>query len=117
MTPALRDEPTPPVRARVLSLDRAAIEQGLARRQRYKYVTPRVVAEDGGWKVVSPNCSRAIDPDGGEIDIAWLRPGPQGWLLHARDHAAGTWVLRSPALPLHQAIALLCEDPNREFWQ
>jgi hypothetical protein len=41
--------------------------------QPLQYV-PRVLREGLGWKVVSPNCSRNIDREGGEIDIAWLVP-------------------------------------------
>ena len=44
--------------APVLSLVRARIERALRRRQRYRYVTPRVVAEGAGWLVLCANCSR-----------------------------------------------------------
>ncbi len=101
----------------VLPLDALRIERALARRQRYKYVHPQVVPEGEGWKVVSPNCSRNVDPDGGEIDIAWLRPQPDaGWLLFARDHAEGGWRLCREG-PLPVLLDLLCADPAREFWQ
>lgn len=105
---------------RVVALDRARIARALAQRARYRYVRPRVVpafAEGPGWKIVSPNCSRNIDPDGGEIDIAWLMPiDGGGWCLHARDHAQGRWVLRDRGLSLQDALARLCADPAREFW-
>lgn len=105
---------------RVVALDRARIAQALARRERYKYVRPRVLpatAEGRGWKIVSPNCSRNIDPDGGEIDIAWLMPTDgDGWRLHARDHARGCWVLHGEGLSLRAAMSLVCADPAREFW-
>ena len=108
----------------VLPLDALRIERALARRQRYKYVHPRVVPEGDGWKVVSPNCSRNVDPEGGEIDIAWLRPtaepGAAGWQLHApehdHDHAEGRWRLSRQG-PLHELLDLLCADPAREFWR
>ncbi|HLO93602.1 MAG TPA: hypothetical protein VK195_04735 [Burkholderiaceae bacterium] len=101
----------------VLPLDALRIERALARRQRYKYVHPRVVSEGGGWKIVSPNCSRNVHPEGGEIDIAWLLPAGQAdWQLHARDHAQGCWRLRRQS-PLHELLALLCADPAREFWR
>ena len=101
----------------VLPLDALRIERALARRQRYKYVHPRVVAEGEGWKVVSPNCSRNVDPDGGEIDIAWLQPaGEAGWQLHARCADAGGWRLSRQG-PLHELLDLLCADPAREFWR
>lgn len=110
----------PPPSGRVLPLDALRIERALARRQRYKYVHPRVVAEREGWKVVSPNCSRNVDPAGGDIDIAWLRPtgepGEAAWQLHARDHAQGSWRLSRQG-PLHELLHLLCADPAREFWR
>ena len=102
----------------VVTLDRLRIERGIGRRGRYRYVVPRVEREGLGWKVVSPNCSRNVDPLGGEIDIAWLVPTSDGrWLLHARDHAQGCWQLRGAGLTLADALARLCEDPAREFWQ
>lgn len=102
----------------VLPIDRARIARALARRSRYKYVRPRVEREGPGWKVVSPNCSRNVDPAGGEIGIAWLVPASGGhWLLHARDHAQGCWVLKAAGLRLDEALQRLCSDPAREFWQ
>lgn len=101
----------------VFALDRVRIERALARRARYRYVHPRVERAGPGWKVVSPNCSRTVDASGGEIEIAWLVPERSGrWRLHARDHAAGTWVLKSAGLDLPAALARLCEDPLREYW-
>lgn len=137
--------PTLPGHAQVLSLDARRIERALAQRARYKYVRPRVVHEGLGWKVVSPNCSRNIDAQGGEIDIAWLVPlesvpgrsqvdsSPSGglarsdrsggsvhgggWLLFSRDHAHDCWQLRHRESSLPAALARLCADPDREFWQ
>lgn len=101
----------------VLALDARRIEKAVAQRARYKYVRPRVEREGLGWKVVSPNCSRNIDPQGGEIDIAWLVPNHQGgWLLYARDHRQDCWQLRGhDALPA--LLARLSADAQREFWQ
>jgi len=109
----------------VYVLDRVRIEVALEARSRYKYVHPRVLREGLGWKVVSPNCSRNVDAEGGEIDIAWLvptgdgtEPGrPSGWLLHARDHAQGCWQLKLRAATLAEALAQLVSDPDRSFWQ
>jgi len=101
----------------VVSLDRVAIARALAARHRYKYVQPRVEPEADGWKVVSPNCSRSVDAGGGDIDIAWLRRDARGWTLYARDHALAAWLPKLSERPLVQALALLCEDPNRDFWQ
>ena len=108
-------------------LDRVRIEVALEARSRYKYVQPRVLREGEGWKIVSPNCSRNIAPDGGEIDIAWLVPVPShdpglpglpsAWLLHARDHARACWTLKLRAATLADALARLVADPAREYWQ
>jgi hypothetical protein len=90
----------------------------LRRRERYKYVRPRVEREGSGWKIVSPNCSRNVDPDGGEIDIAWLVPDNEGrWLLHARDHERGCWVLKATGVTLEQALEQVRADPLREYWK
>ena len=101
----------------VLSLDRRRIEKSLKARTRYKYVHPRVLREGLGWKIVSPNCSRNIDADGGEIDIAWLVPQSGGWLLFSRDHEQDCWRLRLQDNALFTLLAHLCADPEREFWQ
>jgi len=113
-----RGPPTRPETGNVFALDRARIERGIAQRERYKYVVPRVEPEGLGWKIVSPNCSRNVDPQGGEIDIAWLVPASDGrWLLHARDHAKGCWLLRGTGLTLADALGQVCADPAREYWQ
>ena len=102
----------------VLALDRARIARALARRQRYKYVRPRVEREGLGWKVVSPNCSRSVDATGGEIAIAWLVPGSNGqWLLHARDHDQACWVLKASGLRLDEPLGRPRAAPKREFRQ
>lgn len=104
-------------RSEVVPLERVRIEKALATRERYKYVQPRVEREGAGWKVVSPNCSRTVNADGGEIDIAWLVPtGTGAWQLHARDHARGTWVPKAQASNLDEALAKLCADVLHEFW-
>jgi hypothetical protein len=103
--------------APVLSLTQARIERALRQRTRYRYVAPRVVAEGAGWLVLSANCSRNIDPAGGEIPIAWLLPDSAGtWTLHARDHAQATWVARDVGLALDLALQQLCSDPERVYW-
>jgi len=105
--------------ARVLELAPARMLRALRRRGRYKYVQPRVVREGLGWKIVSPNCSRNIEPDGGEIDIAWLVPdGDTGaWLLFSRDHAQDCWMMRRRDARLAPLLEHVCLDPQREFWQ
>lgn len=94
------------------------IEQALRQRSRYRYVQPRIAREGLGWKIVSPNCSRNVDRDGGEIDIAWLVPCNEGgWLLYARDHVEGCWRLLRCEPALEPLLEHLCADPAREFWQ
>ncbi|MBI5717780.1 MAG: hypothetical protein HZC37_08845 [Burkholderiales bacterium] len=106
-----------PTRGPLVDLARVRIERALPRRERYKYVHPRVEREGAGWKIVSPNCSRNIDPHGGEIHIAWFVPAHEGlWLLHARDHAQGCWRPCAAAMPIDAALTLVCEDPERVFW-
>lgn len=101
----------------VFSFERARIERALPQRHRYRYVQPRVEAEGAGWKVVSPNCSRSIDPEGGEIDIVWFEPQPGGlWRLHARDHATACWRPTAEGLSLDQAIERVLADPVGAYW-
>jgi hypothetical protein len=119
VTTEARRDALPPAAAGapVLDFARRHIERALARRARYRYVRPRVVAESGGWKVVSPNCSRRVDPQGGEIPIALFAPGGGGWHLYARDHDAQRWVPVLQERRLSEALAHLLADPAREFWQ
>jgi hypothetical protein len=108
-----------PVAGSVMALDAARIEKALAGRLRYRYVQPRVQALGAGWAIVSPNCSRNIDPGGGDIDIAWFEPAPGTpalWRLHRRDHARAAWVLHAEGLSLGQALAQVCRDPLGIWW-
>ncbi|MDE2372306.1 MAG: hypothetical protein KGN16_25275 [Burkholderiales bacterium] len=101
----------------VLPFVPARILHALSARRRYKYVHPRVEAEGAGWKIVSPNCSRNIDPAGGEIDIAWIVAAPRGsWRVHARDHRRQAWKLRDTTTSLDEALERVCADPLREYW-
>jgi hypothetical protein len=102
------------------------IVQALAGRTRYRYVQPLVQAmppaQGAGWVIVSPNCSRQIDPAGGHIPIAWLEPSHAEvqadtlWLLHARDHALQRWVSEAGAMSLDDALQCICQDPLGRFW-
>ena len=111
----------PPPATPVVALDARRIQRALEGRSRYRYVQPGLhavaAADGGGWAVRSPNCSRNIDAQGGEIPIAWFQPG-QGnrWRLHAYDHAASAWVLQADDLALAQALALVCADDARLYW-
>jgi hypothetical protein len=101
----------------VVDLDAHRILRALDGRSRYQYVSPRIEREGRGWKIVSPNCSRNIDRAGGEVAIAWLEPLADGrWQLHGRDHAQGRWVLTASGLLLADALALVCDDPDRRYW-
>ena len=116
--PGSPDSPAPPSGASVFDLDLRRIERALSHRTRYKYVHPRVEREGAGWKLVAPNCSRKIDAQGRDINIASFQPDSQGhWQLYARDHAAQCWRLKHSGLTLTQALEQVCVDVDREFWQ
>jgi hypothetical protein len=101
----------------VVALAPARILQALAGRSRYRYVQPRIEPEGAGWKVFSPNCSRSIHPDGGEIPIAWIEPAGRGrWALHSFDHGRSTWCLEATALSLGEALGRVCGDVLGRFW-
>lgn len=88
----------------------------LQERVRYRYVQPVVVPAARGWKIVSPCCSRNVDPHGGIIDVAWLEPWMGGWRLHARDHRLQRWVPHSEAAELAPLLDQICVDSERVFW-
>lgn len=100
-------------------LDRKRIERALKSRQRYRYVSPKVVAAAGGYLIESPCCSRNIDAEGGVVDVALLHyDAPSGvWQLFRKDHKTRAWELHS----VHQRLASLTDalnaDPARVFWQ
>lgn len=99
-------------------VDRKRIERSLARRERYRYVSPTVLPAPDGYLITSPCCSRNVDPDGGEIAIARLVFAPERrmWQLLRRDHAAGAWVAYFEYANLAALLAYLNEDPERLFW-
>lgn len=100
-------------------LDLRRIERALRDRQRYRYVEPRVLPDAEGYLVRSSCCSRNIDPEGGEIDVAWLRwrESPAGWLLMRKVHATGNWIEDSAFARLPDLFERLNTDPERLFWQ
>lgn len=108
---------TPPAHPNELDLHR--IERALRDRKRYRYVTPKVVAAEDGYLVRSPCCSRTVDPEGGEIDVAWLRwcESPRGWELLGKDHRGGRWIADSAFTRLPDLLNRLNHDPDRKFWQ
>ncbi len=99
-------------------LDLRRIERALRDRKRYRYVTPKVAPAESGYLIRSACCSRNIDPEGGEIDVALLcwHMSPPGWALMRRDHDAATWVLDSAFARLAELFERLNGDPDRIFW-
>ncbi|MTJ79509.1 MAG: hypothetical protein F8N37_00600 [Telmatospirillum sp.] len=102
-----------------IALDKCRIQRALEDRQRYRYVSPRVREVDGGFLIDSPCCSRTVDPEGGYVDIAFLRHEPDtgGWWLYRKNHAIGEWECDSIHARLVDLLRLLCGDPLRRFWQ
>jgi hypothetical protein len=98
-------------------VDRKRIERALRKRKRYRYVTPQVHPVAGGYQIVSPCCSRNIDPEGGPIDIARLEFRERRWRLSYKDHRAGCWIEHGEYPGLPEILMLLNEDPERKFWQ
>ncbi len=100
-------------------LDLRRIARAIEGRERYRYVKPSVIASEGGYLVRSPCCSRNVDPEGGDIDIALLRwsDDPPEWLLFRRDHAAQRWIIDSRFARLPALFERLNNDPDRIFWQ
>ena len=107
----------PPTSGRVHDLDRVRIERALPKRVRYRYVQPTLeAAEEGGWLITSPCCSRNVDPQGGVIPIAWLEPHDGIWTLYARDHAHDSWLVHHESRHLQELLDEICLDPMRVFW-
>jgi len=100
-------------------VDRKRIDRALGKRKRYRYVTPVVRSIEAGYEIVSPCCSRNIDPEGGVIDIARLEFQDQSrcWRLYRKDHRANQWIEYGEFHALSQILELLNEDPDRQFWQ
>ncbi len=99
-------------------IDQRRIERALRARKRYKYVRPSVHPIDAGYEITSPNCSRNIAADGAEIPIARLRYDidTQQWSVLVRDHAGQCWVEHTRHAKLHEALAIINDDPQRRFW-
>lgn len=100
-------------------LDLRRIAHMLEKRTRYRYVSVSVVPASNGYRIVSPCCSRTVDPGGGPIDIALLEfdePSSQ-WKLYNKLHERNEWQLYLCADKLGSLIDCLNEDPSRLFWQ
>lgn len=100
-------------------VDRKRIERALEARARYRYVSPEVRADAGGYRIESPCCSRNIDEAGGVIDIARLEyaDDAQRWRLYRKDHGRGEWTLAGEFAVLAALLQVLNRDPERIFWQ
>jgi hypothetical protein len=99
--------------------DHKRIERALETRERYRYVSPRVLPASGGYRIESPCCSRNVDPQGGVIDVAWIeyQADTHGWRLYNKNHVAGCWEVESTHGRLSDALKKLAADPERKFWQ
>lgn len=99
-------------------VDCKRIERLLSQRHRYRYVSPEVIAVEGGYLIKSPCCSRNVDKSGGMIDIALLEYDcvQQGWRLHRMEHKQGQWVLYGKFKMLAEVLKQLNQDPQRIFW-
>lgn len=103
--------------ASIHDMDKVRIERALRHRVRYRYVQPQLErAEEGGWVITSPCCSRNIDPTGGVIEIAWVEPVEEAWALYFRDHVHERWVLHDESRHLQPLLDEICLDPMRVFW-
>ncbi len=93
--------------------------RALAARSRYRYVEPQVLDAEEGYRIVSPCCSRNVDPDGGLIDVALLQyqDSVMPWRLYRRDHTVQQWLLHSLHERLDELVEHLNADPQRVFWQ
>jgi hypothetical protein len=100
-------------------VDRKRIERALDARARYRYVSPEVRAEEGGYRIQSPCCSRNIDKNGGVIDIARLEyvNEMRRWRLYRKNHALHEWQLYGEFSALSTLLQILNRDPERLFWQ
>jgi hypothetical protein len=98
-------------------VDLRRISRLLKKRERYHYVSPSVEPVAGGYRIVSPCCSRNIDQAGGLIDIARIEWEAGVWKLYSRDHARQQWLMHTQASRLDRLMDYLNEDSKRVFWQ
>jgi hypothetical protein len=100
-------------------VDRKRIERALQNRARYRYVTPVVRPTANGYRIESPCCSRNIDPDGGDIDIARLeyQRSARAWRLYRMQHTTREWQYYAEFATLDALLEQLNHDPERLFWQ
>lgn len=116
---ALRRRPAPVAMARHPNeIDLMRITRSIEQRERYRYVSPTVGTVVGGYLVRSPCCSRTVDPDGGEIDVAMMiwDENRREWTLLRRDHALECWLEDGRFARLGELLERLKTDPARIFW-
>lgn len=109
-----------PVRSRHPNeLDLLRVERAVEQRERYRYVTPTVLGVEDGYLIRSQCCSRNVDPDGGEIDVALINweDRRREWVLYRRDHVAACWIEDSRYARLPELFLRLNSDPHKLFWQ
>jgi len=100
-------------------LDLMRVERSIARRSRYRYVRPTVLPVVDGYVIRSACCSRKIDSEGGEIDVALLQWNEASceWSLLRKDHDNGCWLEDSRYARLPELFIRLNADPQKLFWQ
>lgn len=99
-------------------VDRKRIAKWLNHRERYKYVVPAVLPVTNGYLVRSPCCSRTVDPQGGEIDIARIEYLDNGqWQLSCKDDDQQKWLAHTTFENLPALLSMLVADEKREFWR
>jgi len=116
---ACREEIATPSSARHPNeLDQRRVTRALLGRHRYRYVTPTVRTVEHGYLITSPNCSRNIDADGGEIEIALVQfeEASARWRLFYMNHVRHGWSLGAEANQLTELLSELCQDPLRRYW-
>ncbi|MCK1417296.1 MULTISPECIES: DUF3024 domain-containing protein [unclassified Bradyrhizobium] len=96
-------------------LDRKRIERALISRKHSPSVTP----VKAGYLIESPCCSRNIENDGGQMEVALFHYDAVSgiWKLFFKNHARGSWKFYSIFHRLASAIDELNTDPERLFWQ
>ncbi|TYC85137.1 hypothetical protein [Novosphingobium sp. BW1] len=118
-TPAETTAPRALLARQPNEFDLARIGRLLVRRRRYRYVEPVIVPIEDGYLVRAPCCSRTVDPQGGEIDIArlvWVERARE-WRLFRRNHGPPSWIEDGRFARLGELMAWLNADPDRVFWQ
>ena len=74
-------------------------------------------AVPGGYRIVSPCCSRNIDLNGGLIDIARIEWEAGVWRLYSMNHACAQWLMHSQVSRLERLMEGLNDDSKGVFWQ